>query len=134
MRNPPWFKTAIAGERTTSLRARWPSDHEKPEEKPARLKEFDWAHWHYEGKRFEAKAVSRGEFEALKRFGDYGVLHDGTLMRMEGNKEFRIYCEDVEGFPFGLITPGFCSMLERRMIVSGKKSLKRRGEREARGS
>ena len=32
-------------------------------------------------------------------------------MRMEGDKEFRIYCEDVEGFPFGLITPGFCSML-----------------------
>ena len=43
---------------------------------------------------FEATAVSRGEFEALKRFGDYEQLSDGTLMRMEGNKEFRIYCED----------------------------------------
>jgi hypothetical protein len=43
---------------------------------------------------FEAKGVSRGEFEALKRFGDYKELTDGTLMRMEGNKEFRIYCED----------------------------------------
>ena len=45
---------------------------------------------------FEAKGVSRGEFEALKRFGDYQELADGTLMRMEGNKEFRIYCEDSE--------------------------------------
>ena len=44
------------------------------------------------GEYFEAKAVSRGEFEALKRFGDYEELIDGTLMRMEGNKEFRIYC------------------------------------------
>ena len=43
---------------------------------------------------FEAKGVSRGEFEALKRFGDYEQLSDGTLMRMEGKKEFRIYCED----------------------------------------
>ena len=51
------------------------------------------------------------EFEALKRFGDYEELRDGTLMRMEGDKEFRIYCEDVEGFPCGLITPGFCSTL-----------------------
>ena len=30
---------------------------------------------------FEAKGVSRGEFEALKRFGDYEQLSDGTLMR-----------------------------------------------------
>ena len=36
---------------------------------------------------FEAKGVSRGEFEALKRFGDYEELTDGTLMRMEGNKD-----------------------------------------------
>jgi hypothetical protein len=27
---------------------------------------------------FEAKGVSRGEFEALKRFGDYEELGDGT--------------------------------------------------------
>ena len=72
---------------------------------------FDWTRWYYEGKHFEAKAASRGEFAALKRFGDYEELRDGTLMRMEGDKEFRIYCEDVEGFPFGLITPGFCSIL-----------------------
>ena len=39
---------------------------------------------------FEAQEVSRGEFEALKRFGDYQQLTDGTLMLMEGNKEFRI--------------------------------------------
>jgi hypothetical protein len=32
-------------------------------------------------------------------------------MRIEGDKEFRIYCEDVEGFPFGQITPGFCNSL-----------------------
>ena len=32
---------------------------------------FDWAGWYYEGKHFEARAVSRSEFEALKRFGDY---------------------------------------------------------------
>ncbi len=33
-------------------------------------------------------------------------------MRIEGDKEFRIYCDDVEKWSFGLITPGFCSMLE----------------------
>jgi len=42
---------------------------------------------------FESIAVSRSEFVALKRFGDYEELRDGTLMRMEGEKEFRIYCE-----------------------------------------
>ena len=47
-----------------------------------------------EGKNFEAKGVSRGEFEALKSFGV-----DGTLMRIEGDKEYRIYCEDAEGSP-----------------------------------
>jgi hypothetical protein len=72
---------------------------------------IDWAGWYYEGKHFQAKAVSRGEFAALKRFGDYEELRDRTLMRMEGDKEFRIYCEDVEGCPFGLITEGFRSML-----------------------
>jgi hypothetical protein len=55
--------------------------------------------------------VSRSELEALKRFPDYEGLSDGTLMRIEGNKEFRIYCHDVEGVPFGVITQGFCSML-----------------------
>jgi hypothetical protein len=71
---------------------------------------FDWTRWHDEGKHFEARAVSRSEFEALKRFGDYEELRDGTLIRMEGSKEFRIYCGD-ERWSFGLITPGFCSML-----------------------
>jgi hypothetical protein len=80
------------------------------------FKTFDWTRWHCEGKHFEAKAVSRREFEALKRFGHYEELRDGTLMRMEGEKEFRIYCEDVEGFPFGLITPGVCSILSEPTI------------------
>jgi hypothetical protein len=52
------------------------------------------------------KAESRGEFEALKRFGDYEELHDGTLMRVEADMEFRIYCEDVEGCPIGIVTQG----------------------------
>ena len=73
--------------------------------------DFKGADFESKGKHFEAKAVSRGEFEALKRFGDYEELRDGTLMRIEGVKEFRIYCEDVEGCPFRLIAPGFCSML-----------------------
>ena len=66
---------------------------------------------------FEAKGVSRGEFEALRRFGDYEELTDGTLMRMEGNKEFRIYCEDsgwLRGRNGGrgvLVTSGFCRVL-----------------------
>jgi hypothetical protein len=47
----------------------------------------------YRCKGFELKAVSRSEFEALKRFGDYEELHDGTLMPVEGDMEFRIYCE-----------------------------------------
>jgi hypothetical protein len=56
--------------------------------------------------RFEAKEVSRSEFEALRRFGDYGELSDGTLMRMEGDKEFRIYCEDSGWLIFGSDGPG----------------------------
>ena len=55
---------------------------------------------------FEAKGVSRGEFEALKRFGDYEQLSDGTLMRMEGDKEFRIYCEDSGWLIAGSDGPG----------------------------
>jgi hypothetical protein len=53
---------------------------------------------------FELRAVPRSEFEALKRFGDYTELQDGTLMRVEGGKEFRIYCEDLEGFPISIVT------------------------------
>jgi hypothetical protein len=66
---------------------------------------------------FEAQEVSRSEFEALKRFGDYEELSDGTLMRMEGNKEFRIYCEDsgwLRGRNGGrgvMVTSGFCRVL-----------------------
>jgi len=33
-------------------------------------------------------------------------LSDGTLMRMEGSKEFRIYCEDLEEFPIRVMTKG----------------------------
>jgi hypothetical protein len=67
--------------------------------------------------RFEAKEVSRSEFEALKRFGDYGELSDGTLMRMEGDKEFRIYCEDSGWLILGsdgpgvIVTQGFADAL-----------------------
>ena len=60
---------------------------------------------------FESIAVSRSEFEALKRFPEYEELRDGTLMRMEGSKEFRIYCEDLEKFPIRVITKGFCTAL-----------------------
>ena len=64
-----------------------------------------------EGKHFEAKGVSRSEFEALSRFGDYKKLVDGTLTRIEGDKEYQIYCEDAEGWPVRVMTQGFCSML-----------------------
>jgi hypothetical protein len=50
--------------------------------------------------------AQKSEFEALKRFGDYAELHDGTLMRAEGEIEFRIYCEDVGGCPIGILTGG----------------------------
>ena len=64
----------------------------------------------YKCKGFELKAVPRSEFEALKRFGDYEELHDGTLMRVEGDMEFRIYCEDVEGCPIGIVTEGVLNL------------------------
>jgi hypothetical protein len=32
-------------------------------------------------------------------------------MRMEGEKEFRIYCEDLEDFPIRVMTKGFCAAL-----------------------
>jgi hypothetical protein len=65
----------------------------------------------YKCEGFELKAVPRSEFEALKRFGDYKELQDGTLMRVEGDVEFRIYCEDVEGCPLGVLTEGVLSLL-----------------------
>ena len=74
--------------------------------------------------------VSRGEFEALKRFGDYEQLSDGTLMRMEGKKEFRIYCED-SGWLLGrnggrgvFVTSGFSRVLSEandRVVEKVKK-------------
>ena len=60
---------------------------------------------------FESIAVSRSEFEALKRFPEYEELRDGTLTRMEGEKEFRIYYEDLEEFPIRVMTKGFCEAL-----------------------
>ena len=55
---------------------------------------------------FEAKGVSREEFDALKRFGNYEELSHGTLMRMEGDKEFRIYREDSGWLIAGSDGPG----------------------------
>ena len=79
---------------------------------------------------FEAKGVSRGEFEALRRFGDYQKLTDGTLMRMEGKKEFRIYSED-SGWLLGrnggrgvFVTSGFSRVLSEahdRVVEKVKK-------------
>ena len=79
---------------------------------------------------FGAKGVSRGEFEALRRFGDYQELTDGTLMRMEGKKEFRIYCEDsgwLSGRNDGrgvFVTSGFSRVLSEandRVVEKLKK-------------
>jgi hypothetical protein len=44
------------------------------------------------------------------RFGDYAELQDGTLIRAEGDKEFRIYCEDVERCPIGIVTEGVLNL------------------------
>jgi hypothetical protein len=124
----PWIKgerlplIATVGERTTLIADEEPKEHGKPDEKPKELENrekldwfdpegYDWGRFHYEGKRFEARSVCRGEFEALRRFGAYEVLGDGTLMRMEGDHEFRIHCDDSGKFPYGRFTPGFCSML-----------------------
>ena len=64
----------------------------------------------YKCKGFELKAVPRSEFEALKRFGDDTELQDGMLMRVEGDKEFRMYCEDVEGCAIGVLTGGVLNL------------------------
>ena len=53
--------------------------------------QIDWRDWHHEGKHFEARVVSRGEFEALKRFGDYEELPNSILMRIEGDKQWTCY-------------------------------------------
>ena len=44
---------------------------------------YDWT-----GEHFESKAVSRSEFEALKRYPDYEELSDGTLTQIEGKRNF----------------------------------------------
>jgi hypothetical protein len=76
----------------------------------------------YTCKGFELKAVSRSEFEALKRFGDYEKLHDGTLMRIEGDKEFRIYREASE-WPSGMIlTEGVLNLFADLCDVASKES------------
>jgi hypothetical protein len=54
--------------------------------------------------------VPRSEFEAMKRFEDYTELQDGTLMRLEGDMEFRIYSEDVEGCPIDVVTEGVLNL------------------------
>jgi hypothetical protein len=63
------------------------------------------------GKHFELNTVSRSEFAPLKRFGHYTELQEGTLMRVAGDMEFRVYCEDVEGCPLGVVTEGVLSLL-----------------------
>jgi hypothetical protein len=82
----------------------------------------------YKCEGFELKAVPRSEFEALKRFGDYTELQDGTLMRREGDMEFRIYRDDVEGCPIHIVTEGVLKLLriyatmrpEKRMMQASK--------------
>jgi hypothetical protein len=39
-------------------------------------------------------------------------LSDGTLMRMEGSKEFPIYREETEGFPFHVMTSRLINELQ----------------------
>jgi hypothetical protein len=117
---------------------------EKPDEKPKEPWEredaegfdfegYNWGRFHYEGKHFEAKAVPRGEFQALKRFGVYEVLGDGTLRRMEGDKEFRIHCDDTDGFPYGIFTSGFCSMLEEAYDSMRQEKLEARAQGNGEG-
>jgi hypothetical protein len=65
--------------------------------------------------------------------GDYEELQDRTLMRVEGDMEFRIYCEDVEGCPIGIVTEGVLNLLrmyatvrpERQMMQASKGSYSR---------
>jgi hypothetical protein len=42
----------------------------------------------------------------------YEELSDGTLVRVEDTKEFRVYCEDLEGFPLHVVTPGLQRALQ----------------------
>jgi hypothetical protein len=82
----------------------------------------------YKGKHLVLQPVSRSEFEPLKRFGDYTELNDGRLMRLESEMEFRIYCEDVEGCPIGVVTAGVLNLFadlcddapEKQMMQASK--------------
>jgi hypothetical protein len=56
--------------------------------------------------RFEAKEVSRTEFETLKRFGDYEELSDGTLMRMEGTRNFASIVKTRAGSSLAVMAQG----------------------------
>ena len=58
----------------------------------------------------------------VKRFPEYEELSDGTLMRMEGSKEFRIYCEDLEEFPIRVMTKGFCTALNEALRLQNEGS------------
>ena len=61
---------------------------------------------------FESIAVSRSEFEALKRFPEYESSAMAHSCGWKASKEFRIYCEDLEEeFPIRVMTKGFCAAL-----------------------
>ena len=51
------------------------------------------------GMKAEALFTAKRNSEALET-----ELQDGTLMRVEADMEFRIYCEDVEGCPIGTVS------------------------------
>ena len=67
----------------------------------------------YLSQELRTACTSRSELEALKRFPDYEELSDIMLMRIEGNKEFRIYCHDVEVAPLGVVKQNFCRRRSR---------------------
>lgn len=57
------------------------------------------------GKYFAIRSVTRSKFEALRRFPDYSKLNDATLSRVEAGMEYRVFADDVEGFPLQIMTP-----------------------------
>ena len=60
----------------------------------------------------------------------YDELRDGTLMRKEGSKEFRIYCGDAGEFPIRVITPGFCMALSE---AYDRERARNRGQQDSDG-
>jgi hypothetical protein len=46
---------------------------------------------------FEAKGVSRGEFEALRRFGDYQEVPDRTLCGWKAKRSFASTVKTPDG-------------------------------------